>query len=275
MKRFVFTLIIILSSKALVINGQADISNTSFILEKLYTRLLINNNDEDRLKINDSVRSIIDSYVSSDTVFNHKFNNLRYLGQITSPDSLLKIITWNLILQDGINRYYCYFIQKSDSGKNNLISRLTGTYRNEPVRTDTTYSDSDWYGALYYDLRPFRTNDKNYWILLGIDYGNSFITRKIIEIMNFTSDRRIIFGKRWFADGEVKKHRVVLEYGSEAVVTLRFLTDTSIVFDHLVPISPELWNNRQFYGPDYSYDAYIFENGLWRLNINVDARNKE
>jgi hypothetical protein len=58
-------------------------------------------------------------------------------------------------------------------------------------------------------------------------------------------------------------------------MTLRFKSDSSIVFDHLVPFSPEMIDNHQYYGPDYSYDAYYLENGLWRLTINVDVRNKE
>jgi hypothetical protein len=58
-------------------------------------------------------------------------------------------------------------------------------------------------------------------------------------------------------------------------MSLRFSSDSSIVFDHLVPFSPALMDDRQYYGPDYSFDAYNFENCLWRLTINVDARNKE
>ncbi len=43
----------------------------------------------------------------------------------------------------------------------------------DPVRTDTTYNESDWYGALYYDLRPYIIDKQRCWVLLGIDYGNA------------------------------------------------------------------------------------------------------
>jgi len=275
MRRFLVVITIVIFCNALIINGQIDTSNTSLILEKLYGGLIAAKDDQESLKINDSVRLIIESYVLSDTVFNHRFNNLRYLGQITSPDSLMKIITWNLILRESPNRYYCYFVRKSDTGRENTIYRLAGVYREEPVNTDTTYSESDWYGALYYDLRSCRYGGDHYWILLGIDYGNQLITRKIIDVMNFTPEGKIVFGKRWFTQSDEMKQRVVLEYAFEAVVTLRFLSDTSIVFDHLVPIAPQYINNRQYYGPDYSYDAYIFDKGVWRLVTNIDVRNKE
>ena len=118
------------------------------------TRLTDNYNDNDQLRINDSIRLIIDSYVSSDTVFTHRFDNLRYLGQVTSPDSLVKIISWNLILEDQPGRYYSYFIRKTGIGEENKVYKLSAGYNERPIKTDTTYTDSDWYGALYYDLKP-------------------------------------------------------------------------------------------------------------------------
>jgi hypothetical protein len=255
--------------------GQKTLNDTPQVLEKLYGRLVNNFVDNDRIRINDSIRLIIDSYVESDTIFNHRFTNLRYLGQITSPDSLLKIITWNLVLRSGPSRYYCYFIRKPESGKEIRIYRLTATYRENPVMTDTIYTESDWYGALYYDLKPCITNNKRCWVLLGIDYGNSFISRKIIEVLSFTPGNSIVFGRKWFVSGDEIKFRDVFEYASNGMMSLRFKSDSSIVFDHLVPFSPAQQDDRQYYGPDYSYDAYNFENDFWRVTINVDARNKE
>ncbi|MEI8225139.1 MAG: hypothetical protein WCG82_04360 [Bacteroidota bacterium] len=275
MRNLLLYFFIIVAISTSTLKGQAPVNDTPQVLEKLYDRLLSNYIDIDRLRINDSIRFIIDSYVKSDTVFNHRFKNLRYLGQITSPDSLLKIVTWNLVLGSGQSRYFCYFIRKTEPGKENRIYRLTATYREEPVKTDTIYTEPDWYGALYYDIKPYIINDKKCWILLGIDYGNPSISRKIIEVLSFTPDASIIFGKKWFASGEKIKFREVFEYVSTGMMSLRFISDISIVFDHLVPLSPALKDDLQYYGSDYSYDAYIFENGLWRLKINVDARNKE
>jgi hypothetical protein len=225
--------------------------------------------------LNDSIKLIIDGYVDSDSIFNTRLSIARYLGQITSGDSLIKIISWNLILHSSPGRYYCYLIRREENSIENRIYRLTADYNALPERTDTVYSQADWYGALYYDIRPFNTDEGVCWILLGIDYGNLLISRKIIDVVNFTPSGSIIFGKKWFAEGDRIKFREVFEYASEGTMTLRFSSDTSMVFDHLVPFSPALKADRQFYGPDYSYDAYLFKNGLWNLTINVDARNKE
>lgn len=275
MKHKILCLILITSILAGIASSQNITNKAPDLLERLYSRLANNFNDNDRLQINDSIRLIIDGYVLSDTVFNHRFTNLRYLGQITSPDSSLKIITWNLLLTASQSRYYCYFIRKQAPGKKNIIYKLTADYGENPVRTDTIYSGSDWYGALYYDLKPYILNDKKCWVLLGIDYGNPFISRKIIDVLNFTSENSIIFGRKWFASGEELKSREVFEYASNGMMSLRFSSDSSIVFDHLVPFSPAMKDDRQYYGSDYSFDAYIFKNGIWKLTVNVDARNKE
>lgn len=275
MRRILIILIIITSVSTGIVRGQQVLNDTPLVLGKLYERLVNNPADSIRLQINDSIRFIIDSYVTSDTVFKHRFNNLRYLGQIISPDSSIKIITWNLILRSSQNMYFCYFIRKPEFGKKNKIYRLTASYKEDPIRTDTTINEKDWYGALYYDIRPYLTDGKRCWILLGIDYGNPEISRKIIDVLNITPDDSILFGRKWFESEGKLKYRDVFEYASNGTMSLRFKSDSSVVFDHLVPFSASQKNDRKFYGPDYSYDAYNFMKGLWRMIINVDARNKE
>lgn len=257
-----------------VAGGQIPAKDVPEALEELFDRLVSNYNDADRIRINDSIRIILDDYVKSDIVFTERFDNLRHLGQIVSPDSLLKIVTWNLVLENEPGRYFCYFIRKGESGKPNKINRLSTVYNKNPVKTDTTYSEKDWYGALYYDLRPLIVDGKRLWVLLGIDYGNPDITRKIIEVLNFTAEDSIVFGRKWFVSQEGIKHRAVFEYASNAMMSLKFRSDISIVFDHLVPFSPAQKDDRQFYGPDYSYDAYNFSAGTWNMVINVDVRNQ-
>jgi len=274
MKSTLLYLILFIFLSAGIVKGQSQVNDTPQVLEEMFNRLVDNYNDIDRIRINDSIRIILDGYVKSDSVFTYKFTNLRYLGQITSPDSLLKILTWNLVLENQPGRYFCYFIKKQEHGKKNKIFSLSANYNENNVRTDTTYNLSNWYGALYYDLKPFIINDQRCWVLLGIDYGNAFISRKIIEVLNFTTEDSIQFGRKWFISGDEKKYRAVFEYASNAMMSLRFRSDNSIVFDHLVPFTPSQKDDRQYYGPDYSFDAYNFENGFWKLIINVDVRNQ-
>jgi hypothetical protein len=270
---FLFLLLSILLTTGRA-KSQVQHEETPQVLENLFDRLINNYNDNERIRINDSIRLIIDAYVKSDSVFTHKFTNLRYLGQITSPDSLIKIITWNLVLENQPGRYFTYFIRRQNESTENKIYRLAASYSEKQISVDSIYTGTDWYGALYYDLKPYIIENKHFWVLLGIDYGNPSISRKIIDVLSFKEDGSIIFGKDWFMEGNQKKYREVFEYASNAMMSLRFRSDNSIVFDHLVPFSPSRKDDRQFYGPDYSVDAYNFTDGLWKLVINVEVRNQ-
>lgn len=273
MKRIIIVFTLIVSGLFSNIECRASGSDVPAVLEKLFGRLIAMREDADRIRINDSIKFIINSYAESDSAFTHKFTGLKYLGQITSKNSRLKIITWNLLLKDMQSRYYCYFIH--NTGKKNDVYRLEGMYREEPARSDITYNERDWYGALYYDLRPFRQGGRDYWVLLGIDFGNPAITRKIIDVVSFTQEGGIVFGMKLFATGDATKCREVLEYNAGAVVSLKFVSGKSIVFDHLVPVSPAMKGNKENYGPDFSYDSYNLEQGIWKFKSDVDIRNKK
>jgi hypothetical protein len=253
---------------------EATVYDTTSILGNLFQQLVSSFDDGERIRINESITTILDSYVRSDSVFRHTFKKLRYLGQITSPDSIVKIVTWNLVLESGQSRYYSYIIRKT-GGKENRIYNLTTSYNENTIFSDTTYNERNWYGGLYYDLRPYIIGNERVWVMLGIDYGNPFVTRKIIDVLSFTSDGSIVFGRKWFFSGDNLKFREVFEYAPNSKMSLRFNSDNRIVFDHLVPFSPDLKDDRQYYGPDYSFDAYDFIDGIWKLIINADVRNKE
>ena len=272
MKQSLYIFLFLFLSTGLA-KSQVPEKDTSTKLEELFDRLVGNYDDNERISINDSIKLILEDFVKSDSVFTYRFTNLRYLGQIMSPDSLIKIVTWNLVLENQPGRYYCYFVRK-DRGEDNKIYRLSTSYNENPVRDDTTYTASDWYGALYYDLKPFIIDNNRCWVLLGIDYGNANVSRKIIDVLTFKPDGTIIFGKKWFDSGKDLRFRAVFEYASNAMMSLRFRSDNSIVFDHLVPFSPSKKDDHEFYGPDYSFDAYNYKDGLWKLVINVDVRNE-
>jgi len=274
MRRFLITALLVLTGILDPLIGEAAEKDTEAVLLNLFRNIAASRADNDKKAINDSIILIIDSYSASDTVMEHSFRQIRNLGQITSRNSKLKIITWNLLLENEESRYYCYFV--NNTGKGNMVSKLVGTYREDPVRTDKEYSGKDWYGALYYDLRPAGKKDDSYWILLGIDFGNPVVTRKIIDVVSFKSDGSVTFGRKIFLSGKESRFREVLEYNPEAVVSLRFFSDKTIVFDHLVPVSPSLKGMKEHYAPDFSYDAFTLgKGGVWSFVSNFDARNSK
>ena len=273
MKRLMVGILLLVSVSTGFIKSQVSNDDIPATLEKLFVRLHSASEDSLRLRINDSIKLSVESLASSDKMVRHNYSNLKYLGQIASSDSLVKIITWNLVLTNEPGRYFCYFIKRSSRGNANKIYFLTHAYDDNPIRTDTVYTESDWYGALYYDIKPYNSEKRQSWVLLGINYSNPLMTRKIIDVLSFTSEGKLLFGRKWFDSGKSVNYRHVLEYSSKAVISLKFRSGNSIVFDHLVPLAPDRNDDRLYYGPDYSYDAYLFKNGIWSLSVNIDARN--
>lgn len=248
--------------------------DTEETLQNLFERLITSGNDEERTSANDSILTIIRDYVKSDSVFSHDFK-VRNLGQIISSDSTLKIVSWNLLLDNYKGKYFTYLIKKSQDKTANTVYELSASYSPDSIRTMSAYKPSDWYGALYYDIKPVNTDKDPYYIVLGLNLSNPEVTRKVIDVVEFGQGNSLVFGRRFFErDGKVK-YREVFEYSSEGMMSMRFTSEKTIVFDHLVPFSPEQTGNPRFYGPDYSYDAYQRNGNTWKFSLNVDARNKE
>jgi len=242
------------------------------ILQELFYGIVDTRNNEERIQLNDSIIKIIDKYVESERVLDHRFTDLRYLGQILSPDSRLKIITWNLNLTDGTNKYFCYLIRKAKKGKPNEIFKLTAVNMDEPPSINTTYSEENWYGALYYAVQPFRYKRETCYVLLGLDYTNLLVSTKIIDVLTFTEDGGIIFGKDCFIREGEKRFRELLKYSSDGVAILRFNNRKSIIFDHLVPVSQVRRNSPEYYVPEFSFDAYVLKKGMWRFKENYEPK---
>jgi hypothetical protein len=72
------------------------------------------------------------------------------------------------------------------------------------------------------------------------------------------------------------RNRVVFEYSARVSMSLRYdAAKKRIVFDHLSPAKPSFEGNYEFYGPDFSYDAFAFIDNYWVLEENIDIRNRE
>jgi hypothetical protein len=268
--RYIILIIIIFELSAF--RSKAQDQTVSVTLDSLFSRLAKSRDDIVRNRINDSIITIIDGYALSDSVFEHNFTNLRYLGQITADDDNLKIITWNLILNDRTNSYYCYIIHRGEKGEKNILYKLIGKNSPDPILTNTEYTEKNWYGALYYDIRPVKIKKELIYVLLGVDFGNNPNNRKIIDVMSFT-DKGLVFGRKWFQNGDDIRQRVVFEYDATGSMSLNFRTDKSIVFDHLVPIAAG--SEGITYGAEFSFDSYNFKNGIWTFERNIDVRNKK
>jgi len=275
MRLRLYLIILAALSFACPVRSQEEPRDISGVLEDLYFWIVNSSSDNEKLRLNDSVMLLVDSYVRSDTVMKHRFNNVRNLGQIDSPDGKLKIINWNLALRDGSNRYYLYIIRAGKKNSANRIYKLTGTNSLKPIRKDAVYDTLNWYGAVYYAIQPFKAEKETSYILLGIDLGDTYNSRKIIDVLNFSKSGEITFGRKCFLRDKDNIYREVIEYSSEGVVTLRIESKKLIVFDHLDIFSAGHENSASDIGAGLFFDGYILKKGYWNYVSNIEVKNKK
>jgi hypothetical protein len=228
--------------------------------------------DSSRLNFNKQIELILDSVLVKDDSFSVQPNVFKHMGLITAPNKKFRIITWNVPLNNGKHKYFgriqlkpvndsiCKLIPLLDSSKN---------YQNNI--TEFTFNQNKWYGTLYYEIISEKIGNIDFYILLGIHFNDLFTNRKIIESMYFNEASEIIFGAPIFVKGTHPQKRVVFDYTINAVMSLKYdERQKMIVFDHLAPPSPLYTGNYTYYGPDFTYDGFKFENNKWVYYPNIN-----
>lgn len=228
--------------------------------------------DSINIRIQQKLNTLLQSFES----FQYPFDSLKHVGKIKSPDGTFRIIQWNIPYKNGTNAYYGFIqipIKKEHKCKVYLLKHIS-----EPAEVieKTTYTNENWPGALYYEIIPVKSNGKKYYTLLGFDFNSELITHKVIDILYFNNDGTAVFGAPLFKEKNQIKNRIVFQFSAQAKMMLRYDKKTKmIVYDHLSPAQSKYTGNYQFYGPDFSYDAFIFKDGLWNYKADVVLKNSK
>jgi hypothetical protein len=227
-------------------------------------------------KYNRKFSELLEQGLSLKGAFDYPFDSLR-IGTIKSPDKAIRLFNWNVELPDETHKYYCFVMRYDERKKEYNVTKLKdmshAMYRPEQKSLDA----EKWYGAIYYKIIPIVSRGRKHYTLLGWDGNNKFTTKKIIDVMYF-SGNNIKFGAPIFKDEKQFKRRVIFEYSSDVIVSMKYHPAKKkddpelVIFDHLSPVNPSMEGMYEFYYPDLSFDAYKFEGGKWIYVPDVDAR---
>ena len=244
----------------------------------LFDSLRTSNDDEEKKRISDAISKILAQEFQSQESFANPYTSWNYVGKVFSDDNKVKIYTWNYPLSD---KTYGYggFIQCKVNSRTIKTTPLTIKNRAYLPVTNKRIPANDWYGALYYKAIHIKHKKDNYYTLLGWA-GNSAVSDfKVIEILNLSERGNASFGKMAFKfkqKGRKGEQRFILEYSSEAKISLSYDPQMKkIIFDHLVPSDPAYTDVYSYYGPDFTYDAFVLEEGKWFFEDDVDVKNRE
>ncbi len=225
------------------------------------------------------------------------WDSLKYIAKVESPDGLFRLYNWNIPLTGGGNRYFCLIQFKGALKKippvalSDRSSSITepGQFRGDSLR---------WFGALYYKVIPFELKDaKTSYILLGWLGISNEVSGKIMEVLTLDSKGTPAFGETVFPDyGDGHSTRIIFRFSSSSAMSLRYLLQPlpgkplwnsrkkiyesdnhprwMLVFDHLVPMDPQLEGQFKFYVPaSETAEGFVYENYKWKYIKEFDARN--
>jgi hypothetical protein len=135
-----------------------------------------------------------------------------------------------------------------------------------------------WYGALYYNIVPVEKGNKTLYTMIGYNGGGRSTNKKILDVFYFKG-KKLRMGYPIFQESQGSKRlkrRVFFEYSEKVTIGVNMNEQlNAIVFDHLIPETPNLEGMYDFYVPDMTYDGYRWEGAIWVYKEDLIAVNKE
>lgn len=270
-----YLIFILLSLFSLNLFSQKDstILYREKVLFSYLTKLRDSKIDKEKKIYNQEFKDYLQETLTLPESYSYSFSKLKSIGFIDSPDKSFRIVNWNIQLEDESNLFFCFVLKKGNKKKNKIIELVCKTPVFE-MPTDIV-QETNWYGALYYKIIPVKKGKRDVYTILGWRSNGNISNMKIIDIIQI-SGNHVKLGMPIFQTKKEKLKRIVFEYSKKATMSLKYESKYDrIVFDHLSPESPTMNGLYEYYVPDMSYDAYIYENDFWILNEDVIAVNAE
>lgn len=254
----------------------------------------------DRIKFEASARfaDLLEEALSIKNSFNYPFDSVNTIARLVSPDQRFRMFNWVIAKDNGTFEYNCFLQAYNEKKKKYELFKLNDKSSEIIVPENQTLDPENWFGALYYKIIPVKNEDITYYTLLGWNGNNGLSFKKIIEVLTFRSGNRPFFGAAIFRKGKDKPKRIIFEYSSKAIMTLKYedqqyqvkkrlkkpqkgkrfdienIKTEMILFDRLIPLNQSLESQKQFYVPETNvFDAFIFDKGKWNFIEDIDARN--
>ena len=187
----------------------------------------------------------------------------------------LAVVSWNVELSNQTNAYGAVVVfrgKKKEQAVQALRFKRSTTLR-PTLDEKSRYTAKEWPGAVYYEVLLQHQGNRPVYTLLGWDGADNIRTRKVIETLS-VSGTKLKFGVPIISAGRGSTKRYIMEYSDQVSASLQWREDLDmIVMDHLSPPSPDLEGQTAYYGPDMSYDGFVWKKNHWVLEEDVDVRD--
>lgn len=225
---------------------------------------------------NATIVAALENFLKQKDAFDFRFDLGKNLSDIVSADKKVRIISWTLPPHFGVYRCYGFVLYKNPKTKTTSVFKLkAGEEQTENIERKSV-NHLNWQSCVYYNLIQKKSKGKMYYTLLGWNGNDGITTKKMIDILSFSSKGEPVFGSPIFLMKKQKWSRIIFEYSPQAIMQLNYDEQKKmIVFDHLAPNDPMNTGRFQYYGPDFSVDGLKWKKGMWQLQEDLDAKNKD
>jgi hypothetical protein len=229
-------------------------------LSKLSEKFIAEPDSNARLEAFEKFELLLTKFLNEPNSFGRTFDSLHSLSILYPSDSSFRIFTTQV--QTGRDRFRHFgALQWKDSNKSLVI------FKDQSDQIEETSSiilkPENWYGALYYNMISFGSEDNQKYLLFGYDSYSLFHRRKLIDVINLGKDS-ISFGAPVLQRGNSFQSRFLLQYSADVKVLLNYDPDLGIImYDNLIPIKGPYPGQGIIMVPDGSYRGFKLENGIW------------
>ena len=224
-------------------------------------------NPSDRFRADSNFTRIFVRALATKNSFYYPFDSLETISKLYAPDSLFRIFTWQMVINENVIRQHGAIQMKTADGSLKLFSLIDKSDVTEDM-ADSIGNNWGWMGAVYYKIILTQNpGGHRYYTLLGYDENNIRSSKKVVEVLDFV-DGKPLFGGHYFSiagNSLIVKNpaRYIMEFKKDASPRLTFDEGLGmIVMEHLVSESNEP-NKKWTLIPDGDYEGLKWTNGRW------------
>jgi len=229
----------------------------------------VRTNKLSKIRIESSLQleELMEKTLKAEGAFAYPFDNIQGVSIQQPADNAFRIFTWQVYVDEG-DYQYRGFIQTKDGKVIKLEDQSDDMFSKVEF---STLKPSNWYGALYYNIKPFKQDGQTCYLLFGFDAFSFFNRRKVLDVLYFDDKGRARFGKNVIEMKDYKGRlrqvkRMLLEYSATVSVTLNYKeSEDLVIYDHLIYGTP-FKDQRPTNLPDGSYCGlkYNASTGMWK-----------
>ena len=222
---------------------------------------------DNRMVANVQLNALMKEALNVPNAFNYAFTKVENIAIQKPTDGAFRIFTWQLFVSESEYKYFGYvqlnrskptFFELKDEAKQLIDSEKE------------TLAPEHWFGALYYNIKEFKTNDGMKYLLFGYNANDQYERIKLCDVLILRGGQ-IKFGAPVFEIADIsgvrkqKLNRLILNYSSNSTMRLNFDPELNIVIhDHLEKIGTKEPNLPFTFVPDGTYEAFeLKKDGVW------------